>query len=172
MKVNGERILLMSIKPKYGFEILRGVKKVELRGFVCDIASGDIAVLYLSSPIKAIYGEFKVGRIAFGLNEIKRFISDYTDPGVSDEDWRYVIGRREPMAIEVLAPLEYPIKITLDELRRCIPSFRPPLSYRRIKPWEKLYDIIIRLRSSITLRRTPLSVTPSTSSLHELVDNF
>jgi len=47
----------MSIKPKYGLEILRGRKKVELRGSVGTITPGDVVVLYLSSPIQAIGGE-------------------------------------------------------------------------------------------------------------------
>ncbi|MHC1600939.1 MAG: DNA-binding protein [Candidatus Nezhaarchaeales archaeon] len=140
------RVLLMSIKPKYGYDILRGIKKIELRGFVGDIAPGDIVVLYLSSPVQAICGEFRVGRVVFGLEEARRFVDNYGDSGVSDEDWLYVIGKKRPMAIEVLNPIEYPVKVTLSDLRRLIPGFRPPLSYRSVKPWEELYNVITRIR--------------------------
>ncbi len=136
----------MSIKPKFGMDILRGVKKIELRGFVADIAPGDLVVLYLSSPVKAICGEFRVGRIVFGLEEVKRFVHGYGDAGVGDEDWLYLIGRKKPMAIEVLNPIEYSVKVTLDDLRRLIPDFKPPLSYRIVRPDERLYGLIRGIR--------------------------
>jgi len=141
-----ERLVLMSIKPKYGLEILRGRKKVELRGFVSEIASGDVVVLYLSSPVQAIGGEFRAGRIVFGVDEIKRFVEGLEDPGVDEEDWGYLVGRRKPMAIEVLDPVEYEVKVALRTLREEIPNFRPPLSYRLVKPAEPLYGAIERIR--------------------------
>jgi len=138
----------MSIKPKYGLEILRGRKKVELRGFVGTIASGDVVVLYLSSPVQAIGGEFRVGRVVFGVDEIKRLVEGLKDPGVDEEDWSYLIGRRRPMAIEVLDPLEYELKVTLQALRSEVPGFKPPRSYRVLRPTEPLYDVIERFRET------------------------
>ena len=140
--------MLMSIKPKYGLEILRGRKKVELRGFVGTIASGDVVVLYLSSPVQAIGGEFRVGRVVFGVDEIKRLVEGLKDPGVDEEDWSYLIGRRRPMAIEVLDPLEYELKVTLRALRSEVPGFKPPRSYRVLRPTEPLYDVIERFRET------------------------
>jgi len=142
----------MSIKPKYGLEILRGRKKVELRGSVGSITSGDVVVLYLSSPVQAISGEFRVGRVVFGVDEIKKLVEGLKDPGVDEEDWSYLIGRRRPMAIEVLDPLEYDVKVTLHALRSELPGFRPPRSYRVLRPAEPLYDVIERIRKT-SLRR-------------------
>jgi predicted transcriptional regulator len=142
----------MSIKPKYGLEILRGRKKVELRGFVGEIAPGDIVVLYLSSPVQAISGEFRAGRIVFGVDEIKRFVEALEDPGVDEEDWGYLVGRRKPMAIEVLEPVEYEVKVTLRVLREEVPGFRPPMSYRLVKPVEPLYGVIERTRRMVLKR--------------------
>jgi len=142
----------MSIKPKYGLEILRGRKKVELRGSVGTITSGDVVVLYLSSPIQAIGGEFRAGRVVFGIDEIKRFVEGLEDPGVDREDWGYLTGRRKPMAIEVLDPLEYEVKVTLRALRSELPGFRPPRSYRVLRPEEPLYVVIERIRKT-SLRR-------------------
>ena len=144
--------MLMSIKPKYGLEILRGRKKVELRGFVGEIASNDVVVLYLSSPIQALGGEFKVGRVVFGVEEIKRFVESIEDPGVDKEDWSYLVGKRRPMAIEVLGPVEYEVKVTLRALREEVPGFRPPMSYRVLRPSEPLYDVVERIRRT-ALRR-------------------
>jgi len=144
--------VLMSIKPKYGLEILRGRKKVELRGFVGEIASNDVVVLYLSSPIQALGGEFKVGRVVFGVEEIKRFVESIEDPGVDKEDWSYLVGKRRPMAIEVLGPVEYEVKVTLRALREEVPGFRPPMSYRVLRPSEPLYDVVERIRRT-ALRR-------------------
>ena len=142
----------MSIKPKYGLEILRGRKKVELRGSVGSITSGDVVVLYLSSPVQAISGEFRVGRVVFGVDEIKKLVEGLKDLGVDEEDWSYLIGRRRPMAIEVLDPLEYDVKVTLHALRSELPGLRPPRSYRVLRPAEPLYDVIERIRKT-SLRR-------------------
>jgi len=144
--------VLMSIKPKFGLEILRGNKKVELRGFSGRIATGDVVVLYLSSPVQAIYGEFRVGRVVFGVEEIKEFLKSLKDPGVDQEDWSYIIGRRKPMAIEVLNPKEYEVKTTLRAIRGEIPSFRPPMSYRLVRPTEPLYEVVERIRRAMLER--------------------
>jgi len=139
----------MSIKPKFGFDILRGVKRVELRGFVAPIESGDLVILYLSSPVKALCGEFTVGRVVYGLDGIRRIVEEYEEvsgSGVGCEDWLYVAGRRRPMGIEVLNPVEYPFRFTLDDLRREIPGFKPPLSYRVVRSWEPLYKLLVKIR--------------------------
>jgi len=140
-------LVLMSIKPKYGEEVLSGVKKLELRRRVAPLHQGDRVVLYFSSPVKAICGEFTAGRIYVGgLEELRRVVAEYPSPGVFEEDWEYVIGGSRPaMAVEVLRPKRYPKPISLSELRRLIAGFRPPMSYRRVKVDEPLYQVLSSL---------------------------
>ena len=60
-------IYLMSIKPKFAFEIFSGKKKYELRRWIgVPVSSGSIIVVYVSGSVRAIMGEFKVGRVIEG----------------------------------------------------------------------------------------------------------
>jgi len=56
------RVVLLSIKPKFAEEILSGVKMFELRTG-SGIESGSRVVMYVSSPVKALVGEFTAGRV-------------------------------------------------------------------------------------------------------------
>lgn len=56
--------VLLSIKPKHAINIFDGKKKVELRRKLPrKIKKGDPIVVYVSSPIKKIYGVFTVKKI-------------------------------------------------------------------------------------------------------------
>jgi len=53
-------MLLMSIKPKYAYKILRGEKKFELRKKCDKIDYGTRVIIYASSKVKAIIVGFWV----------------------------------------------------------------------------------------------------------------
>lgn len=141
-----ETYYLMSIKPKYAYRIFTGIKKFELRKwFGIMPEQGSIVVVYASGSVKAIIGEFRVGRIIRGTpSEIQRFLELETETGVSREDYNYIHGSKNAMAIEVIEPRLYSKPITLKELRSILPGFMPPLSFRRLHPLEPLYELIIR----------------------------
>ena len=57
-------VFLLSIKPKYGYAILDGKKKFELRKCIGKpINTGDLVVMYFSTPVKAIMGYFIAGKV-------------------------------------------------------------------------------------------------------------
>lgn len=123
----------MSIKPKFGEHILAGEKKIELRKMFQPIMKGDRILLYFSSPVKALVGEFTAGEVYSGaVEEVKRLVKKMGEVGVGEEDWLYVVGARRALAIEVVEPKRYPRIVSLEVLRRRIPGFMPPMSYLRL----------------------------------------
>jgi hypothetical protein len=59
----GSRYLLLPIHPEHAIAILEGAKKWEFRTRRPSIDTGDVIVMYATSPLKAIVGSFIAGRI-------------------------------------------------------------------------------------------------------------
>ncbi len=144
-------LYLMSIRPKYAYQIFAGRKKFELRRWIgIPIVEGAIIVVYVSGSVKALMGEFRAGRIIMGSpqrvwNEIMR----YEKHGIERDAWPYIAGAKKAMAIEVLEPRLYPRPVKLDELRQIFPGFSPPLSFRILRVEEPLYRLLVKpLRES------------------------
>src|ERR1035437_3506082 len=55
--------LLISIRPRFAEMIFAGSKTVELRRVCPRISSGDLALVYVSSPTKELQGAFEVGKV-------------------------------------------------------------------------------------------------------------
>ncbi len=144
----------MSIRPKYAYRIFTGTKKFELRKWFGLVPSpGSTIIVYASGGVKAIIGEFKVGRVYLGSpGEVREFLEGQPSPGIGREDLSYIYGSRKAMAIEVIDPVLYSKPIKLVELRNIIPGFMPPLSFRRIDPFEPLHVLIIR-RARLSVKK-------------------
>lgn len=136
----------MSIKPKFGYRILRGRKRFELRKY-CNqdrIRSGDVVFLYFSYPVRAILCMFRAGRVYEGTrSELRRIAERFRDGGgLGEEDWTYLDARRPGMMIEVRRPKRIR-RITLERLRREF-DVEPPVSYRILDPDEPIYRFLAR----------------------------
>ncbi|RLE96840.1 MAG: DNA-binding protein [Thermoprotei archaeon] len=132
---------LLSIKPVFGEQILSGVKGYELRRRG-RFEPGSIMVLYESSPVRAVVGEFKAGRVfRVELDELLGMLRRGELRGCGEADVPYVLGARRVVVIEVVEPLRYPRPVTLAELRRLVPGFRPPVSYAR---FDEYYEAVRR----------------------------
>ena len=145
-------IYLMSIKPQYARAIFSGRKKFELRKLVGvpPIEEGSIIVVYSSGKVKAIIGEFRAGRVLIATPE--RVWASVSRPGtgIGEDAWAYVRGARRAMAIEVRDPVLYPRPVTLEEIRRIIPGWMPPFSFRRLEEGDRILELLIRrLRESL-----------------------
>lgn len=141
--MHAPRALLMSIRPKFGWEVLGGVKKFELRRAAGPlIRTGDRVFLYFSSPVKGVVGYFEVGTVYVGTRSVLRKIaSTYGQVGLTEEDWEYVDEDREGMMIQVVNPRRCTSVIGLGELRRI--GLAPPMSYFVIKRRE-VQEILYR----------------------------
>jgi predicted transcriptional regulator len=126
---NSVAFYLMSIKPKFGEEILAGVKKYELRRLAGPlIEPGDHIFLYFTRPVAAVAGHFVAGVVFLApVENLPRLLKELGDVGIGEEDLKYVEGARYAMLIEAknrarCAKLVKPADVGL----------RPPPSYRRI----------------------------------------
>jgi len=61
-----QRAVLMSIKPKVADLIFAGTKTIELRRVCSKVGSGDLDLVYVSSPKMALVGGFEVAGIVTG----------------------------------------------------------------------------------------------------------
>ena len=141
MREYKERKVLMAIKPIFAERILNGIKKYELRRKVFPLNSGDKVIIYESSPVKAITGEFTIGRVSeLNSEEVIKMIKRGELPGSDERDIPYVTGNRPILVLEVKNPIRYAIPIPLETIKEYVPKFRPPLSY-----------VIVRNHKLITL---------------------
>lgn len=146
LSVEGAPIYLISIRPVYAFQIFRGVKRFELRrGVAGSIPEGAVMVVYASGNVRAIVGEFRVGRVIRGTaDQVWRQVMEERDSGVGGDAWRYIRGADKAMALEVVEPVLYPRRVTLEEIRRVVPGWNPPLSYKLLREGEPVYELIVR----------------------------
>ncbi len=150
--IKEKKIYLMSIRPKYAYRIFAGIKKFELRKwFGLKPEPGSTIVVYASGSVRAIIGEFTVGKVIFGdSTAVWRKLSEISGTGLGRDDYSYISGSRAAMALEVLNPRLYDHPITLNELRRIFPGFMPPLSFRVLELDEPLYRLLLeKARKSI-----------------------
>lgn len=139
-------IYILSIKPKYAKAILSGEKKVELRKLRGQKPppSGAVMVMYASGNVQKIVGEFEVGRVEIGTPEKIWALVSGQHTGVKPDAWKYVKGPWMVAAIWVKRPIEYSIKVSLEELRRVIPEWLPPYSYEELKEGDPILELILR----------------------------
>ena len=134
--------ILMSVKPEYVEKILTGSKLVEIRKRFSDRRLGARAVLYASSPQKAIVGEAVVRRITFGSpEEIWEKFGGYI--GCSVKDYRAYVGSAAKIsAIEFEDVIPYREPLSLSQMSHLIgDDLTPPQSYKELRlddensPW-------------------------------------
>jgi predicted transcriptional regulator len=76
--------VLLSIKPEYAFKIFEGEKKFEFRKIIFKNPDIKIVVVYASSPVQQVIGEFEIDDI-FSLepNLLWERTKEYS--GISEE---------------------------------------------------------------------------------------
>lgn len=146
---------LMSFKPVFALQILRGIKAFEIRRRF-PAKEGSLLVVYASRPISAVLGDFAAGRIRRVRAEVARKnILEGAYEGCDSRDLEYVGEGGYVYVAEVTRPNRYPFPISLDEIRKIIPRFTPPRSYIRLAGrYSPLLERILELRrKALTYRR-------------------
>ena len=154
--------MLLSLKPRYADRIFDGLKKVELRRrIVSHIEDRDVFV-YVSSPIMALRGGFRVGDFWHDTPEkIWSRVSEFASIDKQDFD-AYFEGRTVAYAFEVTNVWESPKPVNLNTLRSKFPNFAVPQSWRYVRPEEYQFFLGVK-RNSITQFSICPSLTPLTS---------
>ena len=132
-----KRTLLLSVKPKYAAMLLSGKKTVELRRIRPRVEPGDVVLIYATLPECRIVGYCHVTKVLLEVpTALWSEVGSAT--GVSRVDFdRYFEGVQTAVGIVMERPAAISERLSLEELRRLVPGFRPPQSFRYIGSREK-----------------------------------
>jgi len=128
-----KHVLLLSIRPRFAEMIFAGIKTVELRRVRPTIKSGELALVYVSSPAKELQGAFKVRKTISGTPaSIWRRYGKQS--GITRQEFAdYFRGKREAHAILIQEAWTLAKPVRLARLRRESRGFRPPQSFHYIR---------------------------------------
>ena len=118
--------VLLSIKPEYAEKILSGEKKYEFRRAVFKNTSIKKVVIYASSPVQKVIGEFDIDHIlSLELEELWEKTSNHSGIEKSFYD-QYFLGKDIGHAIKVKKVRRYRKSFGLENFN----ITHPPQSYR------------------------------------------
>lgn len=154
--------ILISLKPKYAGKILAGSKLIEIRKRFSSKWIGCKAVLYASSPQRALVGEATVNSVTSGL---PADIWSEFGPGMGctlDEFTAYVGSASKVFAVELGDIIPYREPISLAQVSHLVrEDLTPPQSYCDLRlddgdsPWVKAVSVasLLHGRFSFTERK-------------------
>ncbi|MDM8520576.1 ASCH domain-containing protein [Anaerolineales bacterium HSG6] len=128
--MTGEAILL-SIRPKFAEQIFNGTKTVELRRVrPKKIGKGSLVFVYVSSPVQALMGGFRVKSVEeHPLSDIWELVKN--EAGISKTEFdTYYHGNTTGVAIFIDEKWSLQKPVGLHNLREQRPNFHPPQSFR------------------------------------------
>lgn len=117
--------VLLSIKPEYAFKIFEGEKKFEFRKIIFKNPDIKTVVVYASSPIQQVIGEFEIDDI-FSLEPNQLWEKTKEFSGISEEFFfEYFAEREVAHAIKIKKTRRYRKPLSLREDF----NLTPPQSY-------------------------------------------
>ncbi|MCW4589203.1 XRE family transcriptional regulator [Gluconacetobacter entanii] len=142
------RDVVFSIKPEYSRKIVTGEKTIELRRrFPMSVPAGTTALIYETSPTRALSGIAEIGEVhRRSPEEIWRSFSDQACIARKDFD-TYFDGVDRAFAIELRHGRSLPRPLELSELRERF-SFEPPQSFLYATP--KMREALLHERAKIS----------------------
>lgn len=119
--------VLLSIKPEFVAKIFSGEKRFEFRRVLFRSQRVETVVVYASSPVKRVVGEFRVGGI-LALSRESLWRRTRRHSGIQKDRFDdYFVGKDTAYAIMICEPQLYSQPLALD---RVCGSSRPPQSFR------------------------------------------
>ena len=107
--------VLLSIRPRFAYAILEGTKTFELRRAVFRSSSVRKIVIYASSPVSLVIGEFTIDGI-LALEPNRLWAATASGVGIDQEFFdNYFSGREIGFAIKVRRPRRYAKPLRLEE---------------------------------------------------------
>jgi len=145
-----DRLVLMSVKPKYAEMLLAGRKTVEVRRVRPAVEGGDWVLVYASSPKKQLLGAFQVDELyEASPSDLWEHLGAQT--GVPhDAFFAYFRGAHMGVGIRVRQTLSFPHPASLDRIRESIPQFQPPQAYRYLRYGTQVRDVLLGLVTDCT----------------------
>jgi predicted transcriptional regulator len=118
----------VSLHPRHAKRIYGGTKPYEFRRKCLQIPEGSWAFIYETLPVGAVTGLVKFTRVhRGGLDEIRAIVAPVADIiGTGFEN--YLEGASNVCALKIGQAERLKTPLTLQDLRREAPDFRPPQS--------------------------------------------
>lgn len=139
------RPVLLSLKPYYANLVFEGLKTVEFRRRMASHIEGCDAFIYVSRPIMALRGGFRIGEVWSGApEEVWHIVAERTRVDKQDFD-TYFEGQTITYALEIKEVWECPKPVSLGTLRGQFPNFVAPQSWRYVRSDE--YQLYRKIRS-------------------------
>ena len=125
-----QRALFISLRPRFAEMLLEGSKTVELRRVEPTVARGARALLYATSPVRALVGAAVIQEVHVATSaEIWQLHGART--GITREEYeRYFSEASIAVAITLAEVRRLRTPVSLTELREGRDWFRPPQSFR------------------------------------------
>ncbi len=125
-----KQVMLISIKPKYITQIFSGEKTVELRRVKTKLKSGDLVIVYATSPEKALVGFFEVNKVLTEDNLDSFWEKVKNHACVNHETFQdYYRGASLGVGIFISNTHQFSKPVSLETLKSKIPGFHPPQNY-------------------------------------------
>ena len=131
--MNVAKPLLLSLKPHYANLVFEGLKTAELRRRIASHIKDRDVFIYVSSPIMALRGGFRVGEVWSGIPEdVWSMVSEIASVDKQDFDI-YFQGQTIAYAFEIQEVWEYQNPVSLKTLRNRFSNFVVPQSWRYVR---------------------------------------
>lgn len=107
--------VLLSIKPEFAEKIFDGTKKYEFRRSVFKNENVKIVVVYASSPVQQVIGEFEIESILnHSIEDLWQITKEYS--GISEKFFfKYFSNREKGYAIKIRKAKRYSRALSLKE---------------------------------------------------------
>lgn len=128
-RMDEERMIVLSLKPRFAESILTGSKTVELRRIAPRINRPTRALLYATTPVRALLGECLITDVE--SLELKALWNRHGRRTglLYPEFQQYFRGVEVGAALMLENPQSFSRRISLQDLRAKPGSFRPPQSF-------------------------------------------
>ena len=122
--------LLLSLKPRFAELVFMGEKTVELRRRIASTMTGREVFIYVSSPVRMIRGGFRVAEVwSSDPESVWSEVASRVGVTKAEYDPYYEgCGIAHALALSDVWAHEAPVEI--EGVRRALPGFRPPQSWR------------------------------------------
>ena len=142
-RLDRDRMVVLSLKPRFAEAILSGVKTVELRRTVPKIVVPTRALLYATTPVRALLGTCIITRVQTAdLAVLWREHGSRSDLRYHEFE-RYFDGVDVGTALVLTQPQAFGRRVPLQDLRAKPRGFRPPQSFAYVDT--KTGDRFIRM---------------------------
>nr|WP_319272002.1 hypothetical protein [uncultured Draconibacterium sp.] len=121
--------VVLSIKPEFANKIFDGTKRFEFRKAIFKKTDVKSIIVYASSPVKKVIGEFEIGEIINNdIDTLWKLTKDYS--GISEDFfYEYFSKRERGFAIQIKNKKRYKVPKSLkDEF-----NLNPPQSFAYVK---------------------------------------